>query len=199
VIEVTQEPKPDPVRTCAGCRARDARDALVRFVSAPDGAIVADLGHGLPGRGVSVHPTRACIEAAVRRGGLARGFGREVTADWQALARDVAAQLRRRAEGLVIAAWRSRRAAVGTDAVRDAMRDGGAELLVVAHDAAGRRDEIEATARSLGRACVVFGSKEELGRLFGRAEVGVVAILHSGIAGELARALGRAAELSEVA
>ena len=42
-----------------------------------------------------------------------------------------------------------------------------------------------------------MGTKEELGSLLGRGEVGVLAILHSGIAAELSRALSRASELSE--
>ena len=141
MIEVADETREtsDPVRTCAGCRTRDARDALLRFVESPDGALVADVKHDLPGRGVSVHPKRGCFEAAVARGGFSRALGREVKADWRELARDAATQIRRRALGLVVAAWRSRRAAVGTDAVREAMRTGKVELLVVAADAAGRR------------------------------------------------------------
>ncbi len=199
VTDETREPKEpsESVRTCAGCRARDARAALLRFVESPDGVLIADVKHVLPGRGVSVHPKRACVEAAVTRGGFARALRHEVTVDWRELARDAADQIRRRAMGLVVAAWRSRQAAVGTDAVRDAMRSGKVELLVVAADAAGRRDELEAAAKALGRACVVAGTKEELGRLLGRGDVGVLAILHSGIADELSRALGRATELSE--
>lgn len=187
----------DPVRTCAGCRSRDARDALLRFVESPDGALVADVKRDLPGRGVSVHPKRACFEAAVARGGFSRALGREVKADWRALAREAATQIRRRAMGLIVAAWRSRRVAVGTDAVREVMRTGKVELLVVAADAAGRRDELEAAASALGKACVVIGTKEELGRLLGRGEVGVLAIQDSRIAAELSRALARATELSE--
>jgi len=199
VIEVADETREasDPVRTCAGCRARDERDALLRFVDSPDGTLVADVKRDLPGRGVSVHPKRACFEAAIARGGFARALGREVKADWRELARDAATQIRRRAMGLIVAAWRARRAAVGTDAVREVMRTEKVELLVVAADAAGRRDELEAAATALGKACVVIGTKEELGRLLGRGEVGVLAILDSRIAAELSRALGRATELSE--
>ena len=69
-----------PERTCVGCRQRDERDALLRFVLGPDGQLVPDVGRKLPGRGVSVHPRGACLVAAVRRGGFARGFRRPVDA-----------------------------------------------------------------------------------------------------------------------
>lgn len=68
----------EPVRTCLGCRQRDDRSALLRVV-ARDGQVVADVVASMPGRGAWVHPTRDCIETAIRR----RAFGRalRVTGD----------------------------------------------------------------------------------------------------------------------
>jgi uncharacterized protein len=68
----------EPVRTCLGCRQRDDRSALLRVV-ARDGQVVADVAASMPGRGAWVHPTRDCIETAIRR----RAFGRalRVTGD----------------------------------------------------------------------------------------------------------------------
>jgi len=60
-----------PIRTCVGCRARDARVHLVRFV-AHAGAIVH--AARLNGRGAYVHPRRACLEAFARRGGFVRSL-----------------------------------------------------------------------------------------------------------------------------
>lgn len=61
----------EPVRTCLGCRKRTDRSTLVRVV-ARDGEVVVDDSATLPGRGAWVHPTRECIDSALRR----KAFGR---------------------------------------------------------------------------------------------------------------------------
>lgn len=177
-----------PERTCAGCRARDDRDALARFVLGPDGRLVADASRKLPGRGVSVHPRRSCIEAAARRGGFARALRTSVQVDADTLVDQLSAQYHRRIEGLLLAASRKRALVLGTEAVRGELRRDAPDMLLVAADAAGRREELERTAQRLGDKCLVYGTKAELGRLFGRDEVGVLAIEDRGIAGEIARA-----------
>ncbi len=47
---------------------------LIRFVRAPDGTVVPDLKHKLPGRGVWVRATLAAIEAAGSQKAFDRGF-----------------------------------------------------------------------------------------------------------------------------
>ncbi|GAA1397200.1 YlxR family protein [Luteococcus peritonei] len=66
-----------PRRTCLGCRQDDEQSALERFVLV-DGVVVADPARRLPGRGAWLHPDDRCREAALRRGGFARGFRRRV-------------------------------------------------------------------------------------------------------------------------
>jgi hypothetical protein len=44
----------------------------------------------------------------------------------------------------------------------------------------------------------MFGTKASLGRLFGREELGVLAVLDERIAGEIGHAAARAAALEEV-
>ena len=60
-----------PARTCLGCRQRADRSSLLRVV-ARDGVVTPDPSANLPGRGGWVHPTRECIETAVKR----KAFGR---------------------------------------------------------------------------------------------------------------------------
>ncbi|MBU6245776.1 MAG: YlxR family protein [Actinomycetales bacterium] len=55
-----------PVRTCLGCRQRALAADLLRVVLV-QGRLVADPAKRLPGRGASIHPTVACLEAASRR------------------------------------------------------------------------------------------------------------------------------------
>jgi len=66
----------EPVRTCLGCRQRDSRSSLLRFV-ARDGTVVADTAASLPGRGAWVHPTRECLDTALKR----KAFGRALKAN----------------------------------------------------------------------------------------------------------------------
>jgi ribosomal protein L7Ae-like RNA K-turn-binding protein len=181
-------------------RAGAAPSGAVEGRAGADAAplVLPDVAGKLGGRGVWVCPKRACVRNAVRKGGLARAAGRSVSGvDVEALTRAMADQLGRRVTGLLASAARTRRVAMGTDATKQAIETGSARLLVVAEDAAGRREELEAAAGRLEQGFVVFGTKASLGAFFGRAEVGVLAILDAGIAAELARAAERAAALSE--
>lgn len=187
------------VRTCAGCRQQDAREALLRFVAGPRaGRVVPDVRRRLPGRGVSVHPDPRCLLQALRRGGLARGLRRPVSIGAEQLLGDVAAAYRRRADGLVVTARRAGRAAVGTDAVREALAQGRLHLLLVAADAANRRDELVASAEAGGVPWVVHGDRCRLGGLLGRAEVAVLGVDEPVLARLLADAVEKA-EIFEVA
>lgn len=195
--EAEGEKREDPARTCVGCRKVDAKEALLRFTVAPtDHALVPDIGNKLGGRGASIHPTRACLKAAAA-GGFSRAFKKGMNVSADELGKAAVAQYMRRVEGLIVSAKSTRQIAVGTDAVREAMSELKTELLIVAADAAGRREDLEAQAANLGRRCVVFGTKVLLGGLLGRDEVGVVAILDSGIASAVSLAMSRATALLE--
>lgn len=193
-----RDDKSEPERTCAGCRRRDARSALLRLVleQADAPRLLPDVQRRLPGRGISVHPTRACIQRAAR-GGFARAVRGPLSVEPAELCSQAAAQYRKRMTGLLLAASRSRRIAVGTEAVKRSLTDGTSSLVLFASDAAGRREDLGALAERQGVPCASDGDKAELGRLFGRAELGVLSILDDGIAAEVAVAAARAAELSE--
>src|SRR5438445_13028990 len=64
-------------RLCVATREVRPVDELMRFVVGPDGSVVPDLKHRLPGRGVWVTARRHLVEEAVRR----RLFGRSFKAD----------------------------------------------------------------------------------------------------------------------
>lgn len=74
----------EPVRTCVGCRTRAPRAALLRVVSQND-ILIIDEDAVLPGRGAWLHPTRECMEAALRRRAFGRALRVSATVDTQAI------------------------------------------------------------------------------------------------------------------
>ena len=65
-------------RLCIVTRKSAPPEGLIRFVAGPDGALVADLKHKLPGRGCWVTANRATIETALARKLFARALKTEV-------------------------------------------------------------------------------------------------------------------------
>jgi predicted RNA-binding protein YlxR (DUF448 family) len=65
-------------RLCALTREVRPVAELIRFVAAPDGAIVADIKRRLPGRGVWITAQRTSVEEAAKRNVFARSLKRAV-------------------------------------------------------------------------------------------------------------------------
>ena len=185
-------------RTCAGCRSVDAREALLRLAYVPGDELVLipDVASKLGGRGVWVHPQWRCFKA-VARGGAARSLRERVQVDAGRLAGLARLQLERRIEGLLLAALRTRRLTVGTDAVFQALAACTPALLLVAKDAAGRRTELVARSEREGVPWLELFEKHALGRLLGRDALGFLAVTDRQIAREIQDAAQRLAGLSE--
>ena len=185
-------------RMCAGCGSRTERDELVRLVVGPSAPFVAvDLGRRLGGRGVSVHPKKACIRSAALRGGLARALRGVVQVEPETVERMVVQQFERRALGLLSSAQRARSLAVGADAVRSALKANRGDLLIRAKDSRGRGDELARAATALGCATVTWGTKASVGDAFGRSELGVILVTDRGIARAVLDCLSHIEALSE--
>jgi hypothetical protein len=54
---------------------------MIRFVAAPDGAVVPDLRRKLPGRGVWITATRVALQQALKRKAFGGGLKRDVRVD----------------------------------------------------------------------------------------------------------------------
>ena len=185
-------------RMCAGCGSRTERDELVRLVVGNSEPFVAvDLGRRLGGRGVSVHPRRACIRSAVLRGELARALRGVAQVEPESIERMLVWQLEQRALGLLSSALRARRLALGTDAVRATLQAKKGDLLIRAKDSRGRGDELAHAATALGCAAVTWGTKASLGDAFSRSEIGVLLVMDRGIARAILDCLSRVEALSE--
>ena len=182
--------KSGSIRTCAGCGKRDAAEGLVRLVLDPTGEstamnVAVDLAGSGFGRGAHVHASPSCIVKALR-GGLARVLKSEVTGSPELVGAQIVAAADRRIEGLLAGARRGRLVAVGADVVRQSLREGKADLVVVARDAAAAADLPE-VRRAIGDGkAVAFSDKKRLGALFSRDEVAVIAVLDAGVAAAIA-------------
>ena len=197
VMGKSERDKPSS-RMCVGCGSRAERNDLVRLVVGPSTPFVAvDLGRRLAGRGVSVHPKRACIRSAALRGGLARALRGVAQVEPESIERMVVNQFERRALGLLSSAQRARSLALGTDAVRSALKANKGDLLIRTKDSRGRGVELARAATALGCATVTWGTKASLGDAFSRSELGVVLVMDRGIARAVLDCLSHIEALSE--
>jgi predicted RNA-binding protein YlxR (DUF448 family) len=181
-----------PQRRCVATGQVADKDALLRFVVAPSGELVPDLQQRLPGRGLYLAPTRAAIDAAVKKRAFARAARRPI---------ETPADLGDRLETLIVAraleliglARRAGQAVVGYDQVAAWLKAGRAGLLLQACDGApAGRARLAALAAE--RPVLELLRARELAQPFGRDHVVHVALAAGGIAarvqGELARLAG---------
>lgn len=183
------------LRRCAVTRRVLDKSALIRFVRAPDGTVVPDIGQVLPGRGVWVGAERDLVGAACRRKGALARAGR-VSGD---LGARCEAALAQRALALLGLARRAGQLAVGAHAVRAALGENEARVLVQARDAAvdGRR-KIEKLREAAAPDCVsvTLFDRAELAAALGRDAVHL-AVRRGGLAAKFVTAAGRLAGFRE--
>ena len=144
-----------PARPEAGCRRCIAsgesrpREALLRFVVGPNGALVPDLGESLPGRGLWVSAERAALAKACDRGLFARAARRPIAVAPD-LIDEVEGQLTARALDLLGLARRAGGLVTGFDQVRRTLAAGRAAVLIEASDGARHgRARLGALARDI--------------------------------------------------
>lgn len=191
-----------PMRRCALTRTIRPKDELLRLVLDPSGLVYIDLRARVPGRGIYIVPTASVVDAALTPKGLSRlfrgrarglgpvgppgaGFEEPAAEAHEDPRRDgprpseaIGQLLLERAIELVALARRAGQLEIGTDAVLDALRQSvpGATLILA-------RDLGRSTDRRVREACEggsapprirVFGTKNRLGGVLGRAPTGVL-------------------------
>lgn len=173
------------MRWCIGCRERFPREALIRLVCDPGGAIVVDRHLKAPGRGAHLCYDTSCIEQACRRRAFGRAFKRSVAPiDAETLRGSALAAVEARiTDGLAIG-----RRAGWTRSGMDVLERQRARLraLVVATDAS------PATAQRLAgwgdpETCPLFefGDRHRLGATQGQMQRVAVGISDPGLAERL--------------
>lgn len=163
---------------------------MVRWVRSEDGAVVPDLKGSGFGRGSWLHPRVQCLAKLVPA--LSRSFRAPVTTSPAQAMELLRAAGDKRVRDLLGAARRQRKMALGSAAAEDALGRDQASLVVVAQDArAAAETPGVRRAAAEGLACA-WGSKERIGQIVGRPEVGVLAILDDRLAAALFDAIALA-------
>jgi len=171
-----------PHRTCIGCRGVFEKNAVIRIVAGPVGAVI-DYREKLPGRAAYVCPRRECIQKALGRESLARALHANVPVpDREQFLARLQEAIIEKIRSLLSMAARAGRLASGASAVEDALQKGRAEMLVFAEDIAeGTKDKLVSLGGIPSRVTSLL-TRDEMGKLLGRELVGVMAILEKGFA-----------------
>ena len=174
-----------PQRTCLGCRQVLDQDRLVRYVRAPDGAVLVDYRDKLPGRGAYTCLKAECIAQAVARRQFDRTFRAPCQPVSPELLRDrLVEELRERLVALLGMARKSSQIVSGGNAVLDALaHPDRLAVVIMADDVSGGVAE-KITGRARGREVpfLSFSSKAALGQLLGRGERSVTALVKGRLA-----------------
>jgi len=167
------------------------RTDLIRFVVGPDSTLTPDLAENLPGRGLWILASRAVVETCGLEKVVSRAARRKLAIP-DRLADRLEGLLLTRCQNLLGLARRSRAAARGFSAARDAVMTGNAALLLIARDSAGR-DGWELARRAQGRSVRISRvlDAKEIGAALGRERQVYVAIDPGPLADRLDRDLHR--------
>jgi uncharacterized protein len=182
-----RDAEPASERMCVGCRDRHPPGQLVRFVRDPSGRIVIDVRQRAPGRGAWLSPERACVEAAVKRRALQRALSGQLEHERADALLDAMrrARVARALERLGLAR-RAGAVAAGTEAVREAMKDGRARLIWIASDASeGSKALLASNAERKQLPVIVALDGSSLARPIGMEYVAAVAVTGEPFATEL--------------
>jgi predicted RNA-binding protein YlxR (DUF448 family)/ribosomal protein L30E len=155
-----------PERRCIATGTVHPKAELLRFSVAPDGTVIPDLGHILPGRGIWLSASRDVVNTAVAKKLFAKAARRQVGVPAD-LADRIEALLMRRCLDTIGLARRAGQAVMGFEKVCAEVRAGRAALLMAARDA-GRdgRDKVRGLGNGLPVIEIFDGA--ELGPVFGR-------------------------------
>jgi predicted RNA-binding protein YlxR (DUF448 family) len=173
VIELDHGPRSRGTeRFCVVTRAVRPIEDMIRFVIAPNGEVVADLKHNLPGRGVWMTATQSVLTTAINTKAFARGFRREVR-----LGANFVAGVERLLENTAL------------DALAMARKAGSVAMGFAQVETALRREPVIALVHAAEAAS--DGVKKLDSALRQNRQVGTVAIIRILTAAQLDLALGR--------
>ena len=159
----------DSERRCIVSGRTESPAGLIRFAVDPDGVVVPDVAERLPGRGMWVAAERSLLEEAVERNAFSRAARQSVRVP-PTLVADTERAVANRALDLLGLARRSNRIALGFDAVREAVRNNAAAVVLTATDASSNA-HAKGVEFSAERPHIVVLSVAEMSLALGRENV----------------------------
>ncbi|MRR57424.1 MAG: DUF448 domain-containing protein [Deltaproteobacteria bacterium] len=176
--------KEAPQRSCIACRETRNKDELIRFVLSPDGILVPDLMHKLPGRGAYTCASYSCILRACERKQFSRAFRKDGEAVApEALRERIIRTMEDRIASYLALANKAGKVVSGSDQVADFLRKKSPtkRIVFLAADISediGQRVRTLAELNHVGH--VTLFDKERYGELLGKGLRSVVAVRGDG-------------------
>jgi hypothetical protein len=187
--------KEEPQRTCISCRQSTGKSRLLRYVLAPDGALVPDIANKLPGRGVYTCVSMACAAKAAERNLFSKSFRQAVgPIDPDKLHGDILRNMEERISSYIALANKAGKVVSGSEMVMENLRrkTSPGKLVLLAHDIS---EDIGLKIRHLAAlsevTCYVFSDKNRLGELLGKGLRSVVVVQGEGFVGSLKKEIDR--------
>jgi hypothetical protein len=164
----------DLARLCIATGEAKPSGEMIRYVVAPDGSVVPDILHKLPGRGAWVSASREALKTAIERKSFARAFRGKGDAGAE-LPELVERLLQRSALDAISMANKAGQVISGFGQVKAALGRGGIEILVHASDAGAdgiqKLDHVKVAGNGEKPAIIRLFSGEQLDLALGRPNV----------------------------
>ena len=171
---------------------------MLRLVRSPSAEVIPDPARRLPGRGVYLCYSLACIEQAVKKNQFQRGFRASisdvVTAKLVAM---IKSQLLEQLRGHIAMSRKAGLLLAGASQLQERIGREPLSLLVLAKDISkGRADKLCAKALSFNIETVRHLDKATLGQLVGKGESSALGLRPGGLAESFRKSLLRYRQLS---
>lgn len=187
-----------PQRTCIACRQGKHQDQLVRYVVAPDGVLMVDYRHRLPGRGAYTCIDVDCLKVAVERKQFQRSFrGKCEETSYETLVSDLTQALEQKIVNLLGMGRKSGQVVSGSNAVMAGLRQGTSlSLVIMTKDiSTAIAEKIKALSDRQQVNCSQLLNKDLLGQILGKGERSVVALQKGALANAILIELQRYKQL----
>ncbi len=187
-----------PQRTCVACRQGNNQEQLVRYVVAPDGTLVVDYRHRLPGRGAYTCISVDCLKTAVDRKQFQRSFrGQCKAVSVDLLTAELFQALEQKIINLLGMGRKSGQVISGSNAIMTGLRQGtDLSLVIITKDiSAAIAEKIDGLSARHQVSCSQLFSKDLLGQILGKGERSSVAVKKGALADAILIELKRYTQL----
>ncbi len=168
-----------PQRTCVACRQVKSKKELLRYVVAPDGAVLVDYLQRLPGRGAYTCRSKQCLLDAVKKNSFQRCFkGQCNSIDDLEISQQLMTSVEQKIKSLIGMSRKSGQFIAGSNAVIESLKKASQlAFVVLAVDISpsiGRKIETLAVRGNVDTVCLF--NKQIIGQMLGKEERSVMAV-----------------------